>query len=70
MGGRPVDFEQRRASTIYLLREGLGAEDIALKIGCPVECVRYFIGQLREVGALRDIYRRDGSPLAKREGAQ
>lgn len=42
-----------------LIREGFGVEDIAVKLGCDVACVRTEVGILRDMGALRDMFGRD-----------
>ena len=40
-----------------LMREGLGVEDIAVEIGCPVRFVRTEADILRATGALDELYR-------------
>lgn len=40
------------------LREGLGADDIAVLLDCDPDLVRVEIRVLREIGALEEIYRK------------
>jgi len=46
-----------------LLRDGLGAEDIALRLSCDVEAVRLAVRIFREEGRIGEIVR----PRASRE---
>lgn len=39
-----------------LLREGLGVEDIAIRLKCDVEAVRVEVAILREMVALDDMF--------------
>ena len=47
-----------RADVRYLLRTGLGVEDIAIKIRCPVRFVRAEVQILREEGKLAKMLAR------------
>lgn len=49
------DAWQRRVHA--LLRAGLGAENIGLKLSCPADQVRAEISILRQEGRLRDVLR-------------
>lgn len=42
-----------------LIREGYGVEDIAVKLGCDVACVRTEIEILRQSGDLKVMFGRD-----------
>lgn len=50
---KPATFDGR---VLRLLREGYGAEDVALKLKCDPEMVRRSITRLREQGYLRKMW--------------
>ena len=45
-----------KAAVIVQLREGLGVEDIALRMSCDVKHVRDLVSQLRRHGLLPHLY--------------